>query len=778
MKNFTLFLLLLTAFVLPAQNQLSKWYFGKHAALDFMTNPPTVLNNSAMNNGVGGSVEGSSSIADAAGNLLFYTNGETVWNSQHTIMANGTGLFGSLSSVQSSMIIKHSVNPNLYYIFTMDCCGTSGSGNDFNYSVVDMSLAAGLGSVTVKNAPIYNAPCTEQLNATKHANGVDCWIMIHELNSNNFRAYLLTATGLNTTAVVSSVGTTVNYNGFMGTIKFSPTAQKIASVLNSGGGLIELYDFDNITGVVSNPLNLGSGKSSYGCEFSADGTKFYAGGTNLAFHLTQWDLNAGSNAAIFSSSVVVAPNVPGCNGMQLAPNGKIYIVVNNGTGSLSVINSPNAVGTACNFTLNGQLFSVAAINATPVVNSSATYGTPNMLVAGGCIFNYGLQLSNTVVCNSSDVVSANIVNVIGNQGNINYLWSNGSNTYTSPQINALPIGNWTVIVTDEAGCQRKKLFTVSQTTTALSITASNANPCGSGSPVTLSAGGATTYTWSTGSQAQSIIVSPTINTQYSVSTTDEYDCVLSNTITINPLSAPEISLNTNSGNYIACVGDTLILNASGASSYAWSANGNFIASTQTLAVAPLHNTTYYVTGIAQNGCESLSVPVSVTVAPPPALSVSGSTIYCSAQIVTLTASGAYNYYWQWGGAHAHASSSTIVLKQGVTTQYTLTGTNEYGCKSTEVVTVTIGCVGIDKFEIGSEKFEVYPNPASQMLNVESPPSLKGGTVEIYVYDVLGNVILNEKLNIENNVAQINVSALKSGMYFLKIGNATRKFVKE
>src|SRR5690606_38315052 len=103
-------------------------------------------------------------------------------------------------------------------------------------------------------------------------------------------------------------------------------------------------------------------------------------------------------------------------------------------------------------------------------------------------------------------------------------------------------------VTDTAGCKARELFTVSQTTTALSIAVSNVNAC-AGSPVTLSAGGASTYTWSTGAQAQSIVVSPTVPTHYSVSATDEYGCVLSNTITINPLSIPEISLNTSSGNY-------------------------------------------------------------------------------------------------------------------------------------------------------------------------------------------------------------------------------------
>src|SRR5687768_3496597 len=83
------------------QNHLKKWYFGGKAALDFMTTPATVITSSSMTAG-----EGCSSIADAQGNLLFYTNGITIWNKSNSIMANGTGVFSDLSSTQSALIVK------------------------------------------------------------------------------------------------------------------------------------------------------------------------------------------------------------------------------------------------------------------------------------------------------------------------------------------------------------------------------------------------------------------------------------------------------------------------------------------------------------------------------------------------------------------------------------------------------------------------------------------------------------------------------------------------
>src|SRR5689334_22157659 len=98
-----------------AQKERNIWYFGNKAGLDFNTSPPTVLNNSQMN-----TVEGCSSIADAQGNLLMYTDGMTIWNKNHQVMANGSGLLGSSSSVQGALIIKQPGYANLYYVFTLD----------------------------------------------------------------------------------------------------------------------------------------------------------------------------------------------------------------------------------------------------------------------------------------------------------------------------------------------------------------------------------------------------------------------------------------------------------------------------------------------------------------------------------------------------------------------------------------------------------------------------------------------------------------------------------
>src|SRR5688572_14026134 len=173
--------LVLCCNVLYSQNETKKWYFGAQAGLDFM-GPPTILTNGMMS-----PWEGCASIADAAGALLFYTDGITVWNKTHAVMANGNGLMGNSSTTQSGVIVKRPGSTTIYYVFTADA---QGAPNGLRYSIVDMSLAAGNGSVTVKNTLLFT-PTTERITAVRHCNGVDVWIVTHDWNSANFSTYLL-----------------------------------------------------------------------------------------------------------------------------------------------------------------------------------------------------------------------------------------------------------------------------------------------------------------------------------------------------------------------------------------------------------------------------------------------------------------------------------------------------------------------------------------------------------------------------------------------------------
>jgi hypothetical protein len=167
------------------QRQASIWYFGTRAGLSFQTENlrPRPLSDGALN-----AVEGSAAICDEQGNLLFYTDGMTVYNRYHTTMKNGTGLRGSPWSTQSALIVPWPGQLK-YYVFTVDHFGSvpvnGVDSTGFRYSLVDMTLEGGLGAVVQKNVGLYS-PTTEKLTAAQHANGRDFWVVSHEWDSDFF----------------------------------------------------------------------------------------------------------------------------------------------------------------------------------------------------------------------------------------------------------------------------------------------------------------------------------------------------------------------------------------------------------------------------------------------------------------------------------------------------------------------------------------------------------------------------------------------------------------
>ena len=222
-----------------AQGEANIWYFGQNAGLDFNSGSPVALINGQLVTD-----EGCATISNSNGQLLFYTDGITVYNRNHVIMLNGTGLMGHPSSTQSATVVPMPGSNNLYYIFTTD---NEHDPNGFRYSIVDMNLDGGNGAVTTtKNVLVYT-PTIENLGITKHGNGQDYWIITHGWNSNNFIAYQLTSTGLNLTPIVTPIGQIITGSPTdyvaAGTIKISPSGSKLA--FTSVSDIAQLFNFNN-----------------------------------------------------------------------------------------------------------------------------------------------------------------------------------------------------------------------------------------------------------------------------------------------------------------------------------------------------------------------------------------------------------------------------------------------------------------------------------------------------------------------------------------------------
>jgi len=157
-KNFCLSILLLSSFFSFAQNEASYWYFGNRAGLRFDSSTGTV---NAVTDSQLSTLEGCTTISDENGNLLFYSDGRFVWNRNHQIMPNGTGINGDNSSTSSGVIIPKPQDPNFYYLFTVDephhdPSQREGGNFGLNYSQINMTANGGLGEVdtTLKNIPL------------------------------------------------------------------------------------------------------------------------------------------------------------------------------------------------------------------------------------------------------------------------------------------------------------------------------------------------------------------------------------------------------------------------------------------------------------------------------------------------------------------------------------------------------------------------------------------------------------------------------------------------
>ena len=352
-----------------AQDETSYWYFGANAGISFIEGEPIVRLNGALN-----VWEGCASISTSSGDLLFYTDGIHVYDSSHKEMPNGYGLLGDPSSAQSSLVIPKPNDDPKFYIFTIDDIDSGGGFQGLNFTLVDMTLNDSLGDVvaTEKNVNLTQPLC-EKLTAVGHINGIDTWVITQKWGTNNFYTYLVTDQGVDTIPIISSSGVEVGGPGTgidvaKGYMKVSHDGNKIAKA-NAGLRMIEIFDFDNSTGIISNGFSDDDlGGEPYGIEFSTNNRFLYVSSwkSNPGMFLYQYDLDAGSHEDVKNSRITISSELNGA--LQLAPDNRIY-VANAQSKYLSRINEPNKLGENCDF----------EVEALYLEGRDCMWGLPNFL---------------------------------------------------------------------------------------------------------------------------------------------------------------------------------------------------------------------------------------------------------------------------------------------------------------------------------------------------------------------------------------------------------------
>ncbi len=366
------FVFLFFPIVITAQRN-NIWCFGDSAGIDFNSGAPIPISTSLDTRGT------CVSIADISGNLLFYGNTRAatagfttglIWNRNNQLMMEGDSIAGD-GWYHEMVILPDPAYDSLYYVFSIGVALSFG----LTYSVIDIREDNTLGAVVQKNIPLLNnMRMVDCLTAVKHGNGRDWWIIaklstFHLQTSNNtWFTFLISPSGISPMNT-QNVGS-LNYTN-SGRLSFNDINNKLSFV--SSISMIELYDFDRCTGIISNPLNVEPqiftlpNPMYWSCEFSPSGRYLYVSGSTTPSTLWQFDTWASNidstKTLIWQTSY--PPYTAGA--LKKGSDNKIYMSCawvdsslsfnypydsseyNNYNMNLSVINSPDSAGILCNF---------------------------------------------------------------------------------------------------------------------------------------------------------------------------------------------------------------------------------------------------------------------------------------------------------------------------------------------------------------------------------------------------------------------------------------------
>jgi hypothetical protein len=610
----------------------------------------------------------------------------------------------------------------------------------------------------------------------------------------------------------------------------------------NGANTYTIQGGSSVVSPTSNASFTVAGTSTAGCLSQAFATSNLTVNPNPTITVNNGTICVGQNFTINPNGANTY-TIQGGNAVVSPPSNTSFTVIgtNSATGcrsqafaTSSLIVNPNPLitvnnGTICagqNFTINPNGANTYTIQGGIAVVSPA--GNTSYTVAGtstaGCV-SQAVATSSLIVNQNPTITVNNGAICAGENFTIN---PNGANTYTIQGGSAVvsPAGNtsYTVAGTSAAGCL-SQAFATSNLTVNPNPTVSISGSSGicTGQNASLTANGATNYTWSTGSTGASVVFSPSATSVYSVVGSYSTGCLNATTQTVTVYTLPVVSL---SGPSVVCLGNSISLVANGANTYVWNNN----ATTTTIVITPTTTSTYSAVGTDTNGCVGLSASKSVTVNPLPILSIiSTATAICLGDTVKFTAAGANSYAWNIGD-----NDSLIVVTPTITTTYSVVGTNGFGCTSTktdsvkvnalpnitisgatgticigENITITAngantytwsggintnsiavspsvsttysatgtstdGCVGSNTLQVivsqctsiniiaSKTEFKVYPNPNNGEFTIELTNI---NNSNITITNVLGQIIKTQKAELMN---QIDLNLFDKGIYFINV----------
>lgn len=519
----------------------------------------------------------------------------------------------------------------------------------------------------------------------------------------------------------------------------------------------------------------------------------------------------------------------------------LVTVTVNPTPTVSAIASNTVIcsGTPVTFTASGAAsYSWSPAGGTSATTTVSPSSNTTYTVVGtslGCSSSATLDLvvnttptvtataSSTLICSGS----ANSVTLTASSTTANYSWAPSGGT-SAVEIVTPTVSTVYTVTSANGSCVATKTINVDvNTSPTLTLAATTSSMC-SGSTATLTATGATNYTWSpSGDLTASSVVTPAATTIYTV-TGESLGCATTGTINLDVVATPTITAMASPT--AICSGTNAVLTASSTTSdYSWAPAGG---TSDIAIVSPSVSTVYTVT--SANGVCVSSATVNLTVLYAPTLTVTPlNATACSGGSVTLTASGADTYTWSNGGGNA----ATAVFSPTAMTTYTVDGSNACGTASATAsvnidMPITLSaatsnsmiCIGLQSStltasgtatsftwmpgsantssivvsptvttvytvsssnacgvvtstvtqnaqdctgleELSSAGISVFPNPARDVVTFVIPSDLVG-QVKLEMYDAIGKLVAQEELTKEST--SLRIAKLEEGIYIFKL----------
>ena len=392
-----------------------------------------------------------------------------------------------------------------------------------------------------------------------------------------------------------------------------------------------------------------------------------AGSTSGTISVTANNACGSSNPRTLSIAITPAPTVTAASA-----NSSICV-----GGSTTLTG-----GGASTYVWNPGNLSGSSVTVSPTTTTTYTVTGTN---ANGCVNTATVTLAVNPLPTVSSTASLSTIcsggtTTLTSSGASTYVWNPGNLSGSSVTVSPITTTTYTVTGTDASGCVNTSTVTVNvNASPVVTATTANASIC-MGDTTTLTAGGATSYVWSSGGTSATEQVSPSTTTTYTVTGTDANSCTNTATVTVNVNTLPTVTATT--ANASICVGGSATLTAGGATSYVWSSGGT----SATEQVSPATATTYTVTGTDANGCVNTAT-VIVNVNALPTVNLGADVTQCGGTVTLDAQNQGSTYLWS-----DNSMMQTLVVS--TTGNYSVAVTDINGCVNTDSIVVTIDSVVI------------------------------------------------------------------------------------